>query len=72
MTVENLHHIFDQFRNKLTRDLEGFRCGKQGGAIQDVANCVDRDGYILHLYGGGFKHVLADWHFPRCGVFDLW
>ncbi len=50
MTVENLHHILDQFWNKLTRDLEGFRRGEQGGAIQDVANHIDRDGYMLHSY----------------------
>jgi len=68
----DLHHILDQFWNKLTRDLEGFRRGEQGGAIQDVANHIDRDGYMLHSYAGGFKCVPADWRFPRCGVFDLW
>ncbi|KAG7341105.1 hypothetical protein IV203_037228 [Nitzschia inconspicua] len=29
-------------------------------------------GYTLHMYGGGFHRVSADWCFPRCGVQDLW
>ncbi|KAG7340294.1 hypothetical protein IV203_015748 [Nitzschia inconspicua] len=29
-------------------------------------------GYTLHMYGGGFHRVSADWRFPRCGVQDLW
>ncbi|KAG7336568.1 hypothetical protein IV203_017784 [Nitzschia inconspicua] len=29
-------------------------------------------GYTLHMYGGGFHRVSADWRFPRCGVQDFW
>jgi len=26
----------------------------------------------VHFYGGMMKRVPEDWHFLRCGVFDLW
>lgn len=28
--------------------------------------------YTVHMYGGKYKRVPADWRFPRCGISDLW
>jgi len=74
LTVENLHQILDQFRNDISHELQGFRGGNQGGAVDPGVGEVDDEllTYRVHLYAGKMSRVPADWCFPRCGVFDLW
>ncbi|KAG7343152.1 hypothetical protein IV203_021097 [Nitzschia inconspicua] len=69
LTEHRLRQVLEQFEERI-RTIE-FR-GGQGNEAAVPERVETGAGYTLHMYGGGFHRVPADWRFPRCGVQDLW
>jgi len=71
LTVENLNQILDHFRDKLNVQLWTITNGGQSAVVQP--ECVETgENYKIHTHSGQLSRVPVDWHFPCCGVFDLW
>jgi len=71
LTVENLNHILNNFRDELQAQLWTVGNAQQGTAIPGE-QVETGGGYTMHCHLGGFSWVPVDWRFPQCGVFDLW
>ncbi|KAG7361501.1 hypothetical protein IV203_036602 [Nitzschia inconspicua] len=69
LTEHRLRQVLEQFEERI-RTIE-FR-GGQGNEAAVPERVETGAGCTLHMYGGGFHRVPADWRFPRCGVQDLW
>jgi hypothetical protein len=74
LTEERLRLVLKDFQHELTGHMERYdRLSSCNGRASNETERVETgNGYRLHFYGGRYHRVPIEWHFPRCGVQDLW